>query len=395
MSSNLTHALSTQLLHAPTADANAFDSLAVPVFKGSSLFFPNTAAQRAPADLMGLDYSYGLHGNPTQYTLAQRLAHIEGARFCSVVPSGLTAIVVVAHAVLKTGDHWLIPGNVYNPVQVLAKHMHLDYGIEFDEYDPMDLEGMERLVRPNTRMIWAEAPGSITFEVPDLGKLVEVAHKHQALTAIDNTWSAGIAFKPFEHGFDFSIQALTKYQNGHADVLMGAVLTSDDTLFEKVILRRKLLGVGVSPMDCDLVLRGLHTLPLRYAAQGEAGLHIAAWLRTQPEVQGVLHPAFPECPGHANYVKYFQGAASVFSVLLKAEFGDSQACKFVDNLDLFRIAYSWGGPESLALAGDLPPGRLKKVAAEAGSLVRLAIGLEAVEDLKRDLRQALDRLHAA
>lgn len=384
--------LSTALIHGEAVDASGFKSLPVPVYRGSSTFFANTQAQRARVDPLGLDYSYGLHGTPTQYTLCTRLAEIEGARYCLVCPSGLNAISLIALGALKTGEHWLIPGNVYNPVYTLALRLRTDFNIQFDVYDPLDLDTLEQALRPESRLIWAEAPGSITFEVPDLARLMQIAQSRQLLTAIDNTWSAGIAYKPFVHGFDFSVQALTKYQCGHADVLMGAVLSSNTEAFEQVEKRNRCFGVGVSPADCELVLRGLLTLPLRYEAQSKAALEIAHWLNAQPEVAQVLHPALPDCPGHRHFKAHFTGSASVFSILLQADFEDRHACHFVDSLQVFKIAYSWGGPESLALAGDLPPDRFAALAQGNGALVRLAIGLEGVEDLKADLRQALDAM---
>lgn len=390
----------TRAVHSPQIGPEGFNALATPVYRGSSTFFESTAAQRAKVDVLGLDYSYGLHGNPTQYTLTQRLADIEGATHCLVCPSGLNAIMLVATAVLKTGQHWLIPGNVYNPVHGLAVRLKADFDIAFDVYDPLNLDSLEHLIRPETRLLWAEAPGSITFEVPDLSRLLQIAGDRKVLTAIDNTWSAGLVYKPFQpigssKGFDFSIQALTKYQCGHADVLMGAVLSSNTAAFAEVEKRNRSFGVGVSPDDCALVLRGLLTLPLRYKAQAESAIEIANWLSAQPEVGKVLHPARPECPGHEHFKTHFTGSASVFSILLKSGFGDSHACRFVDALKLFRIAYSWGGPESLALAGDLPADRLNQILDGNGSLVRLAIGLEDVDDLKADLRQALTAMQTA
>lgn len=388
----------TAAVHGAKISAEGFTALATPVYRGSSTFFPNTAAQRAKVDVLGLDYSYGLHGNPTQYTLAQRLADIEGAKHCLICPSGLNAIALVAMAVLKTGSHWLIPGNVYNPVHVLAVRLKADFNIAYDVYDPLNLDTLEGLIRPETKLLWAEAPGSITFEVPDLTRLLQIARSRKVLTAIDNTWSAGLTYKPFgtdgaaQPRFDFSIQALTKYQCGHADVLMGAVLSSNTPAFAEVEKRNRTYGVGVSPDDCALVLRGMLTLPLRYKAQGDAALEIAAWLKAQPEVGKVLHPALAECPGHEHFNSHFTGSASIFSILLKSEYGDAHACRLVDSLQIFKIAYSWGGPESLALAGDLPSDRLSQILDGNGSLVRLAIGLEDVADLKADLRQALDAM---
>lgn len=389
------HGLPTALVHGKPVPPTGFAALPTPVYRGSSTFFESTEAQRAEVDTLGHDYSYGLHGNPTQYTLAQRLAHIEGAKHALLCPSGLAAITLVATACLKTGDHWLIPENVYGPVYTLARQLKTDFQIDFSEYNPCDVSSLAGLVRQNTRLLWAEAPGSLTFEVPDLKTLLDFARQHKLFSAIDNTWSAGMAYKPFEHGFDFSVQALTKYQCGHADVLMGAVLAEETENFALVERRNRVFGLGVSPEDCALVLRGLLTLPLRYAHQAQSALDVAQFLAQHPAIARVLHPAMPSCPGHAHFKRDFTGSASVFSVVLKSELTDTQACALVDQLDLFNIAYSWGGPESLALVVNVPESRRRHVAEPSGlcgPIVRLAIGLEEPGDLIADLQQALAAL---
>lgn len=388
-----THGPSTEIVHSKPVSAKGFSALPVPVYRGSSTFFENTAAQRATVNPIGLDYSYGLHGNPTQYTLAKKLAEIEGATHALVCPSGLTAIALVAQACLKSGDHWLIPENVYGPVQALARSLHTDYGVEFSEYDPCHVDTVASALQSNTKLVWTEAPGSLTFEVPDLQAIVSLAKAHGARTGIDNTWAAGIAYKPFKHGFDFSVQALTKYQCGHADVLMGAVLSNNTKAFADLERRNRILGLGVSPADCDLILRGLLTLPLRYKQQAESGLVVAKALKQHPAVARVLHPEFPECLGHAYYKRDFNGFASIFSVILNAEYTDEQACAIIDRLELFKIAYSWGGPESLGLVVNIPDSRKRHFAdanGQCGPILRLAIGLEDSADLIADLMQALD-----
>lgn len=384
--------LSTEIIHSKSVGSNGFSALPVPVYRGSSTFFENTAAQRAPINPLGLDYSYGLHGNPTQYSLAKKLAEIEGAEHALLCPSGLTGIALVAKACLKSGDHWVIPENVYGPVQILARSLQTDYGIEFSEYDPCDASSIKKVLQANTKLVWAEAPGSLTFEVPDLQSIVAFAKNRGARTCIDNTWSAGIAYKPFEHGFDYSVQALTKYQCGHADVLMGAVLSNNTQAFADVEQKNRLLGLSVSPADCDLVLRGLLTLPLRYTHQAKNALQVAHALKQHTAIARVLHPEFVECPGHVFYKRDFTGFASVFSVVLKPEFNDEQACRIVDKLQLFKIAYSWGGPESLGLVVNIPESRKRHLAdsnGKCGPIIRLAIGLEEPADLIADLIQAL------
>lgn len=390
--------LSTEIIHSKPVSSEGFSALPIPVYRGSSTFFDDTAAQRASVNPIGLDYSYGLHGNPTQYSLAKKLAEIEGATHALVCPSGLTGIALVAQACLKSGDHWLIPENVYGPVQALARSLHMDYGVEFSEYDPCNANSVAEGLRTNTTLVWTEAPGSLTFEVPDLQTIVALAKAHGARTGIDNTWAAGIAYKPFQHGFDFSVQALTKYQCGHADVLMGAVLSNNTKAFADLERKNRILGLGVSPADCDLVLRGLLTLPLRYQQQAQNGLLVASALRQHPAVARVLHPEFPDCPGHAFYKRDFNGFASIFSIVLKAQYSDEQACAIIDKLKLFKIAYSWGGPESLGLVVNIPDSRRSRLADEhgrCGPILRLAIGLEEPADLIADLMQALDTANRA
>ena len=393
-------ALATDLVHGETVDASGYASLGTPEYRGSSLFFPDTASQRAPVDALGLDYSYGLHGNPTRYTLCQRLAHIEGADYAMVCGSGLAAITLVAYGCLKQGDHWLIPDNVYNPVHDIALQMKERMGVDYTVYNMMDVADLESKIRPNTRLLWTESPGSLTYEVPDLRALVAVAKKHGVLTGIDNTWSAGIGLKPFELGLDYSIQALTKYQAGHADVLMGAVLCKSRELFEQVHHINRVWGFSVSPSDCSLVLRSLLTLPARYAHQSRQALNIAKALAGFDVIERVLHPALPSCPGHAFYQRDFTACASVFTVVLKPHYTDAQACAIVDGLNLFRIAYSWGGPESLALVVNLPRARRERLdrtlypdepSRQCGPLLRFAIGQEDEQDLLADLQQAFDK----
>lgn len=392
--------LSTELIHDPVVDASGFKCLAPPQYRGSSTFFESSAHQQAQVDTLGIDYSYGLHGNPTQYTLAKRLALIEQARHCLIAPSGLNAITLVAHACLSSGDHWLIPSNVYGPVVDLAIDMASCMNVQYDLYDPLNLHTLRQAIKANTKLVWVEAPGSMTFETPDIEQLVSMTKSSQpgALLAIDNTYSAGLSFKPFSWGFDFSIQALTKYQCGHADVLLGAVLSDNTKAFAKVERKNRITGAGVSPADCSLVLRGLLTLTARYEKQAKNALEVASWLEQQPQVAVVLHPEFEYTPGQAHFKRYFSQACSLFSIAFTDEITSKQAEQFVDSLELFNIAYSWGGPESLALKLNLPTSRLKHLQYQLteqgykghiGPLVRLAIGLEAPQDLITDLNQAL------
>jgi cystathionine beta-lyase len=386
------HSLCTTIIHSEAVSSEGYSTLTVPVYRGSSTFFENTTAQRAPINPIGLDYSYGLHGNPTQYTLAKKLAEIEEATHSLVCPSGLAAIALMAQSCLKSGDHWLIPENVYGPVKLLAQNLQRDYSVEFSEYDPCDSNSVKTLLKNNSQLIWTEAPGSLTFEVPDLQTIVALAKNHGALIGIDNTWSAGITFKPFKHGFDLSVQALTKYQCGHADVLMGAILSDNIQIFSNIENKNRLLGLGVSPADCDLILRGLLTLPLRYHQQSKNALMVAMELKQHPSIARVLHPAFSDCIGHEFFKRDFTGSASVFSVVLQSNFTEEQAYKIIDSLKLFKIAYSWGGPQSLGLVVNVPHTRKRYLTdsnGHTGPIIRLAIGLEDPKDLIEDLIQAL------
>jgi cysteine-S-conjugate beta-lyase len=258
-------------------------------------------------------------------------------------------------------------------------------------YDPLIGANISALIQENTRLIWTEAPGSITMEVPDIAAICKAAHARNVPVAIDNTWSAGIAFKPFAHGVDISIQALTKYQSGGSDVLMGAVITRDPKLnacFEAV---HRVLGFGVGMDDVYLILRSLPNMPIRFAAHDHHARQIATWLTSRPEISKVLHPALPDCPGHATWQRDFTGAGGLFSVIFDPRYSEEQTDRFVDSLSLFKIGYSWGGATSLCV-----PYRVQKIRTnwkQKGQLVRFNIGLEDVADLIADIEQALIKLN--
>ncbi len=260
--------------------------------------------------------------------------------------------------------------------------------------NPQDLPAKLTLRR---RLVWLEAPGPITLEFPDLPALVQVVrqqaqpHPQGAVTALDNTWGAGIAFKAFDLGVDVSIQALTKYPSGGADVLMGSVVTRDEALYQRIHFAHMRLGFGVGANDVELVLRGLTSMPLRYEAQDAATRALARWMQGLPPVARVLHPALPGSPGHAAFVRDCQGAACLFSVLFQPQYTQAQVDAFCDALRLFKLGYSWAGPISLAATYDVPS--IRKLGwPHAGGLVRFAVGLEAVEDLKADISQALAKM---
>jgi cystathionine beta-lyase len=290
-------------------------------------------------------------------------------------------------ALLRSGDDVLIPENVYNPNRELAQWLSRDFDISVRYYDPLIGEDIAALIQPNTRLIWTEAPGSVSMEVPDIPAICRAAHALGVPVALDNTWSAGIGFRAFEYGVDIVMQALTKYHSGGSDVLMGAVITRDKDLHRKIGAAHMRLGMGVSGDDVYLVLRGLPSMKLRFDAHDAAARQIAQWLKARPEISQVLHPALPDCPGHAIWQRDFTGAGGLFSVLFDSRFTEAQTDHFIDSLKLFRIGYSWGGANSLAV-----PYRMAAIRREwhsEGQLVRFNIGLEAVDDLIADLAQAL------
>ena len=381
----------TTLIHHPYTPPAGFDAVPVGVHKASTVLFADTAAMRARDWRHTRAYTYGLHGTPTTFTLEERIATLEGGTHCVLTPSGLAAITMVNLALLRQGDEVLLPDNVYGPSREQARGLLEPLGISHRLYDPMDAAALPGLLAERTRLVWLEAPGSVTMEFPDLRSLVRAVKAHGATVALDHTWGAGLAFEPFALGdglgVDISMQALTKYASGGADLLMGCVTTHDESLHQRLMLAHMRLGLGVAANDAEMVLRSLPSLALRYAAQGATGLALAQWLGAQRAVTHVLHPALPGSVGHEHWKALCTQAAGLFSVVFDASIGAARVDTFVDALELFRIGYSWGGPVSLVVPYDLKS--LRAQPRWQGTLVRLSIGLEAPEDLQGDLDQAL------
>lgn len=384
----------TRLIHHPYRAPDGFDAVPVAVHKASTVFFPNVAAMRLRRWQDKSGYTYGLHGTPTTFTLEERLATLEGGRHCVLAPSGLAAIALVGLAFLRSGDEVLIPDNAYGPNKALAAHELAAWGVGHRIYDPMDPADLAAAITPRTRLVWLEAAGSVTLEFPDVPALVAVVRAANAgrerpiLTALDDTWGAGVALRPFELGVDVAMQALTKYPSGGADVLMGSVVTRDDDLHDALLMTHMRLGLGVGANDAEAVLRGLPSLPLRYRAQDAATRELARWVQAQPRVARVLHPALPDSPGHAAWRRDARGAACLFSVVFEPDVTPERVDAFCDALRLFRLGYSWAGPVSLCVPYDIPAMRARPWP-HAPRIVRLAVGLEDVEDLRADLAQAL------
>jgi cysteine-S-conjugate beta-lyase len=385
---------STALIHHAYKPPVGFESVQPPIHKASTIIFPSVAALRSRDWKHKTGYTYGLHGTPTTFTLEERIATLEGGKFCTLVPSGLAAVVLVDMAFLKAGDELLIPDNAYGPNKTFAQNELAGWGVSHQFYDPMNPADLAARLTAKTRLVWLEAAGSITMEFPDIPALVAVvknhsdAHPSGIVTALDNTWGAGLAFNAFALGVDVSIQALTKYPSGGGDVLMGSVVTNDEALHQAVHFCHMRVGYGVSGNDCELVLRGLPSIALRYAAQDAATRQLAAWLQSQPQIAAVLHPALPGSPGHEHWKRDCSAAACLVSAVFKPEISQAQIDDFCNSLKLFKLGYSWAGPVSLCVPYDMPSIRPKGWP-YAGGLVRFSVGLEAVEDLQADIAQAL------
>ena len=387
----------TQLIHHPYTAPRGFASPAVPVHKGSTVFFDNVAAMRSRSWLDRSAYTYGLHGTPTSFTLEERIATLEGGQHTMLVSSGLAAVTMVDMALLKSGDQVLLPHNVYGPNKAFTRTELAAWGITHAVYDAMDAASLSAAITPATKLVWLEAPGSVTLEFPDLRALIRAVRERapQAVIALDNTWGAGIAFDAFAPwcGIDVTIHALTKYPSGGGDVLMGSVTCRDDALYRTLALSRSRVGHGVGSNDVELVLRALPSMALRYAAQDAAGRAFAAWCQSRKEFVRVLHPAWPGSPGHEHWASHCTAAAGLVTVEVDPHLSSAQTDAFVDALKLFRIGYSWAGPISLVVPYD--PKTIRDANSPyRGTLIRFCIGLEAVEDLIADAEQALRVLAA-
>lgn len=384
------HDLQTRVIHPRNDIPDGFASFSTPIARASTVVFPNLAALRNYDPHSDTQWRYGLHHTPTSMTLAQQIAALEGGTHTLLQPSGLAAISNVYFGIVKQGDDVLIPDNVYDPNRSHGQWLARDFGISVRYYDPMIGAGIADLIQPNTRLLWLEAPGSVTMEVPDVPAMTQAARARGVVSAIDNTWSAGLAFDAFKHGCDISVQALTKYQSGGSDVLMGSVTTRDDDLHYRLKQARMHLGLGVAADECALVLRSLASLKLRFEAHDRSAMAVAQWLKARPEVAAVLHPAFADCPGHDVWRRDFTGAGGLFSVVFHERYTPAQIDAFVEGLKLYAIGFSWGGAHSLAVPYRVSTMRTATRWPHRGTLVRLYIGLEESSDLIADLAQSID-----
>lgn len=394
--------LTTQLIHQQLETPTEFAALTTAIHRASTVVFKNTAAMQARNWQDDYDYSYGLHGTPTTYALGDKLALLEGGTYCMLAPSGLSAISLVNLAFLKSGDEVWLPDNVYGPNKDLIRQLAQQFGIQYQLYNPLDASTFTPSA--HTRLIWLEAAGSVTLEFPDLCGLVQKAKAANVLTALDNTWGAGLAFTPFDFSdqhlaVDISVHALTKYPSGGADILMGSVVTRDRALHLALRRQHALHGVGISGDDAAEVIRSLPSIGLRYDQQDKSCRQLAHWLQQQPYFQQVLHPAISSSPGHQFWLQlcgHSNRAAGLVSVLFKHEYSVAQIHQFCDTLQLFKLGFSWGGPVSLVMPYQLQHMRQRGDNGQLhqGNLVRFCIGLEQPEDLLADIQQALNHVFA-
>jgi len=360
-----------------------------PIFRGSTVLSP-TAEQFLNHSGR---YTYGRRGTPTTSALSEALKKLEGGAGVVLTPSGLSAITTAFLSVVKSGDHILVTDSAYGPTRKFCNDILAALGVETTYYDPAIGAGIAALMKPNTRVIFLEAPGSLTFEMQDVPAITAVAKKHGAVTIMDNTWATPLYFKPHAHGVDLSLEAGTKYLGGHADVNLGWV-SATEQYWHKLYDTHGSLGLCPGPEDVFLSLRGLRTLAIRLAHHMEAGLKVARWLAARPEVLRVQHPALESDPGHAIWKRDFQGACGLFAVILKPCPAKAVAA-FVEELELFGIGASWGGYESLAIPFDVTKFRTATKWNPGGPGVRIHIGLEDLNDLIADLERGFAALKAA
>ncbi len=378
--------LRTRLLHPETSVPHGFRSLATPVFRGSTTLFDKAEAIQDTWNHDEAPYTYGSYGTPTTLELAARVAELEGARRGFITPGGQAALVLVYFACLSAGDHVLVPETVYGPSRAFAERVLRRLGVEVEYYEPNEGEALASRIRPHTRLVWCESPGSITMNIQDVPAIAAAAHARGVTVALDNTWAAGVLFKPFEHGVDISVQALTKYVGGHSDLLLGSVTVRDDGLYQRLGVALQDLGMSASPDDCSLALRGLQTLSVRLQAIEGSALRVASWLAERAEIETVLHPALPSCPGHETWKRDFTGSSGLFSVVFREPASRHELQNAMDRLTLFRMGYSWGGVSSLVVM----PNTVEAPHARrfGDRLLRLYVGLEDPDDLIADLQQA-------
>lgn len=387
----MSHKDDTLTVHAGRHPEQQFGVVNPPVYHVSTVTFPTVAALEAASKHPFEGVYYGRYGTPTTFSLEEAVAALEGGSRAIATSSGLAAICAALIAFTRAGDHVLVADSVYAPTRKFCDGVLRRYGVETTYFDPTIGAAVEALIRPATRLVFLESPGSLTFEVQDVPAIAEVAHRHGAVVALDNTWGTPLFFKPFDKGVDVSIQAATKYIVGHADAMLGTLTTQDDGLWTRLKETVAAFGYSAGADECYLALRGLRSLSARLERHQRSALDLAQWLETRDEVARVLYPALPSHPGHALWRRDFSGACGLFGVILKPA-AKTAVDAMLNGMALFAMGFSWGGFESLILDTSRHVTRTASPWAPEGPLLRLHVGLEDGGDLKADLEEGLERL---
>ncbi|SUT93052.1 cystathionine beta-lyase [Actinobacillus lignieresii] len=394
--SNLSQ-LETKLVHAGRKSRYTRGSVNPVVQRASSLVFESVSQKKhATRNRYKGELFYGRRGTLTHFALQDAMCELESGAGCYLYPCGAAAVTNSILAFVSQGDHVLMTGAAYEPTQDFCNVILKNIGVSTTYYDPLIGEGIRALIRPNTKVLFLESPSSLTMEVPDIPTLVQVARdiNPDMVIMIDNTWAGGVLFPALEFGIDISIQAGTKYLVGHSDVMIGTAV-SNARCWDQLRERSYLMGQMVDADSAYTTARGLRTLGIRLKEHQERSIQVAQWLAQRPEVKAVFHPALPSCPGHEFFKRDFKGASGLFSFELNQKLNDEQLANFLDHFELFTMAYSWGGFESLILANQpeeiarIRPAIERKL---SGTLIRIHVGLEAVEDLIADLEKGFERL---
>ena len=378
----------TQCVHHPAVSHEGYASLAVPTYRASTIVYDD-ADSFSKRSSRGFDgYTYGLHGTPTTRTLEAQLTALHGGVRTVLVPSGQAAVTIVMLSFLLPGDRVLIPDHVYPPVRTFCATYLAPRGIDHGVYDPLIGSGISDLIDARTKLVWVESPGSGTMEVQDLPAIVAAAKARGALVGCDNTWATPLLFKPLAHGADFAAEALTKYIGGHSDLLLGSITVADIALRQRMKETLRAFGVGVSPDEVSLALRGIETMGVRLAHMGRVSVDLAERVQASPAVDRVLHPALPSCPGHEVWRRDFKGSSGVFSVVLRPG-AEARLGPALTAMKTFSIGASWGGTRSLLVPMAVKGDRSVNPWMHEGTVLRVSVGLEDPNDLWADLEKLL------
>ncbi len=389
----------TKIIHAGRNPKEQGWMVNPPIYQTSTIVFPTYKdfmyAERGYSNndlVQPYELKYGRYGTQTNFALEQAISEIEGGYNTFVTSSGAAAINTALIAFLKQGDHMLLVDNVYSPTRGFADKFLKKFGIETTYFDPHIGEGIAKLIKKNTKVIFMESPGSQTFEIQDVPAICKIAKKHNIVTILDNSWASGIYFKPFDYGVDISVMALTKYINGHSDIMMGSI-TVQEKYFRVMYEAFRYMAVTAAPYSSYMVQRGLRTAKLRMDHCFKSGLEMAQWLESRPEVEKVLYPALPSDANHQLWKRDFTGAAGLFSIILDKKYSNEALARMLDKLHYYGMGYSWGGYESLIIPFDASSIRTATKYSYANkTALRINIGLEDVEDLKNDLEAGFKRL---